>query len=549
MQQATKHYTQFAVQQMELAVVTALANQEAMTLRWGRGRVTFGGNRRVLANSSWQGFGLQRNGPVDHSLPVLAGRDRSGSIRFVWANYACHCTTVGSRNTVGGDWAGYANSEMESLFPQATSLMTIGCGADVGPQPTGSLQLAQQHGKSIANEVARVLAGDTTALNSEPKVVSQHIQLPLQDPPPREFWQRSIKEATGFQYQLAKSMLKKFEQTPELPKAVQYPISVCVFGDDLAMVFLGGEVVVDYALILSGKLDWERLWVTAWTNDMPGYIPSRRVLAEGGYEADFSQVYYDQPTRYHSSVENVLVESIMKIVGPKFASIGKQPPRSIHHPDANFRWTPDHQKQTFKKLHQQMRDIESDENNILLKKIATLVAAAEPGLTAGTLTGGKITQWKDFAGDEVQRRFIRQTDRTAVLHWSKSEPGRMKEDTRVFCFSGGLGWTSEPSTQGFSLEINGTALLRFDVTKQVTRWRSHDSSVELYYLPTWTSDLDSGGFFIISCSNLRSPAESITKFSVRSLGEGSQRWFAVDSSQGMPANLERLRAAMAQKGE
>ena len=145
MEQATANYTNFAVQQMESAVVTALDKREAMTVEWGRGRVTFGANRRVLSDSTWQGFGLQRDGPVDHSLPVLAGRDRSGKVRFVWANYACHCTTVGSRNTVGGDWAGYANAEIESRFPNATSLMTIGCGADVGPQPSGTLQSGSFH--------------------------------------------------------------------------------------------------------------------------------------------------------------------------------------------------------------------------------------------------------------------------------------------------------------------------------------------------------------------------------------------------------------------
>lgn len=55
---------------MVTAVVQAIENREAMTLEWRAGRVTFGGNRRVLEKSRWRGFGLQRDGPVDHSLPV-----------------------------------------------------------------------------------------------------------------------------------------------------------------------------------------------------------------------------------------------------------------------------------------------------------------------------------------------------------------------------------------------------------------------------------------------------------------------------------------------
>ncbi len=84
------------------------------------------------------------------------------------------------------------------------------------------------------------------------------------------------------------------------------------------MVFLAGEVVVDYAVRLKRELDWSRLWINAWANDMPGYIPSRRVLEEGGYEADFSQVYYEQPGRYDPGVEDKLVQAVRELVGEPF---------------------------------------------------------------------------------------------------------------------------------------------------------------------------------------------------------------------------------------
>ena len=121
--------------------------------------MSFGGNRRILGDGKWAGFGFQRNGPVDHSLPVLAARDADGKVRAIWANYACHCTTVGSRNHVGGDWAGYANQRIEEKFGSAVALMTIGCGADIGPQPSGSLKDADRHGLSIAEEVQSLAKG------------------------------------------------------------------------------------------------------------------------------------------------------------------------------------------------------------------------------------------------------------------------------------------------------------------------------------------------------------------------------------------------------
>jgi len=49
-------------------------------------------------------------------------------------------------------------------------------------------------------------------------------------------------------------------------------------------VGLSGEVVVDYVAMLEKALGPLRLWPLAYCNDVFGYLPSARTLAEGGYE-------------------------------------------------------------------------------------------------------------------------------------------------------------------------------------------------------------------------------------------------------------------------
>jgi len=88
----------------------------------------------------------------------------------------------------------------------------------------------------------------------------------------------------------------------------------------LAMVFLPGEVVVDYALRLKRELDGARLWVTAYANDVPCYIVSRRVLAEGGYEPDYSMIYYGRPTRLSPAVEDKIVEAAKSLLPGSFVA-------------------------------------------------------------------------------------------------------------------------------------------------------------------------------------------------------------------------------------
>ena len=530
-------YTEFVIDKMEEAVLAALDRREPMQLEWAQGRATFGGNRRVIRDGKWTGFGFQRHAPVDHSMPVLAARDSSGKVRAVWANYACHCTTVGSRNRVGGDWAGFANDWMEEEFAGAVSLMTIGCGADVGPQPSGSLQVAEEHGRSIAAEAKRLLTDGTIPLGGMPSVVSRRIQLPLTKPKPREHWQEQLKSG-GFDHQLAKAMLAKLDVQGSIPAEVSYPLSVWKFGNELAMVFLAGEVVVDYAVRLKRELDWSRLWINAWVNDMPGYIPSRRVLEEGGYEADFSQVYYEQPGRYDPDVEDKLVQAVRELAGEPFRARADQEPSPYHKP-------PSGETLTFKRLANWATGGRTKQEIRILQKLQDYVRVAQPAVGIVSQKGSEETEWFNYAGDHDHRRFIRQQKTGTELAWLTPPTPKIAGSTLVYCFSGGVGWETEPKTDGFALLLNGEEKLRFDVTRQLTRWASEDGTVELTYLPTWTSSVDSGGFFFVALTG-RIPVDrnGVVPFAVRSLGQGSKRWFALDTQQPDSGKLLKLGQAL-----
>lgn len=54
---------------------------------------------------------------------------------------------------------------------------------------------------------------------------------------------------------------------------------------------LAGEVCVDYARRLKREFGPDRVWPIEYANEVPCYIPSERVLAEGGYEAGWDSEY------------------------------------------------------------------------------------------------------------------------------------------------------------------------------------------------------------------------------------------------------------------
>ena len=148
------------------------------------------------------------------------------------------------------------------------------------------------------------------------------IELPFGTLPTREQLAERAK-GPGADGYFARTMIERMDRGERLPESLSYPVQTWSFGDALGMVFLGGEVVVDYALRLKQELDADRLWVVAYSNDVPCYIASKRLLPEGGYEVDQSMVYYGRPTRLAPEAEDLIVETVHDLLPDSFERAGK----------------------------------------------------------------------------------------------------------------------------------------------------------------------------------------------------------------------------------
>jgi hypothetical protein len=314
-------YTGQLLEKLEHVARAALRDLRPGTLSWNTGTVRFANNRRVLKDSKWTGFGVMPEGPVDHSLPALQARDVRGKLKAVLATYACHCTTTGGdMNVVHGDWAGFAQAEIENRHPGAIALVSIGCGADSNPHPRGELALAKRYGEEIADEVDRLLEEPANPLAHPPNGYRASIRLDFDPSPSVDEWRKRA-NGDGRDAQFASDMLK-IRQNSAMSDSLDYPIQTWSFGSDLAMVFLAGEVVVDHAIGLRRRLDPDRLWIHAYANDLPCYIASERLYEEGGYEVDRSMIYYGRPNRLAKSTEKRIANEVTRRLGTHF---GRQP--------------------------------------------------------------------------------------------------------------------------------------------------------------------------------------------------------------------------------
>ncbi len=297
--------------------LAALADRRPARLAWAQGTAEFAVNRRLIVDGKHTGYKATPGGPVDHALPVLRAVDAQGAVRAVLVNYACHCTTLkGGDNYVHPDWAGEAAKRIESRHAGAVALVAIGCGADADPQPRG-LPAVATNGGAVADEVARVMAGEMRALGRVTHAAFRRIELPLGRVVPRAELEARLTGKANVAYAAAQ-FLRQLDAGKPLPSVVPYPVQAWAFDGDFAMVFLGGEVVADYALRLKRELGVSRLWVNAYANHVPCYIPSRQVLKEGGYEAEAAMDYYGWPTRLAEDTEDRIVRTVHDLLPANF---------------------------------------------------------------------------------------------------------------------------------------------------------------------------------------------------------------------------------------
>lgn len=316
-QDRVDRYTDQLADKLEQVAMEAIEDRRPATLAWGQGTVDFAVNRRRIVDGKWAGWGAFPDAPADHDLPVLAVKTPGGEVRGLLVNYACHCTTlVGGHNFIHGDWAGEAALRLEAEHEGAVAMIAIGCGADANPQPRGAIEHVDQHGQAIADEVARVLADDLTPIRHGPQGDVENVALPFEPITREELVERTDDPLFGYS---ASMLLEDLERGEPVPTELDYPIQTWTFGDTLAMVFLPGEVVADYAIRLKGELDGSRLWVNAYANESPSYIASARVIGEGGYEVDASMAYYHKPNRFRPEIEDTIVSATRAMLAESYA--------------------------------------------------------------------------------------------------------------------------------------------------------------------------------------------------------------------------------------
>lgn len=291
----------------------AIGKLEPATVTRSFARCGFAMNRRLPVGNDYRNSPFPE-GPVDHEVPVMKVAGLDGKIRAIAFGYACHNTTLGFYQFCG-DYAGFAQEYLQVDHPGAVALFVTGCGGDQNPYPRGTLELARMHGRSLATAVNAALGNTPRPVGGTIACAMGEIELPYAPAPSRAQLQERLASKDQYEVRHAKRLLEKLDKREPIPASYPYPVQVVRLGEGDTMIALGGEVVVDYALALKKDFPPGQLWMAGYSNDVMGYIPSRRVLKEGGYEGGGAMRFSStHPGPWDETVEERILRKVRELL-------------------------------------------------------------------------------------------------------------------------------------------------------------------------------------------------------------------------------------------
>ena len=260
-----------------------------------RGRSKFGVSRRYPSAEGilWRPYYGEDS--MDDDLLLLKFVDRNKKIHGLIYNYACHPTTLGSDNYyISADYPGVVRKLLEEKNKGMTAIFLQGCGADIKPYITAgdakfkncTYEELEHAGTSLANDIqACIEKSEWRKIDAEFKTGFSEVKLytevwdevkwmtVLNDPDEPEYRKRAVREKL------------EHMKTAKAKNYLPYYMSFLRLDDKTCLVCLECEVVSDIGKEIK-RLFNEDVIVLGYSNSIACYIPTKKVLQQGGYERD-----------------------------------------------------------------------------------------------------------------------------------------------------------------------------------------------------------------------------------------------------------------------
>jgi neutral ceramidase len=320
------HYIEQLIEKVATCAHQAWQNREPSILKFGTGTCNFAVNRRLPdANGIFQ-MRPNPNGPVDHTVSVLAIETPTGQTKGVLFSYACHPTSRGGL-LIGGDYVGFALQHIEQNN-NLTACFLQGCAGDIKPGPADAtattftprtIEQVQAIGEQLGQAVYNILQSQMlTPIDGELHIATQTIVLEM-EPITHSQIEAGLQDPNKVIQQWATHFKNLTDAHSALSTQIPFEVQTLSIGSAFALVALSGEISVEYALRLQKDLtpNFHHAIICAYANHIIGYVPAKRQIPEGGYEVWANQYHLKRPGPYVETTEDTICDTAIKLLTQK----------------------------------------------------------------------------------------------------------------------------------------------------------------------------------------------------------------------------------------
>lgn len=293
-----------------------------------------------------ENFSFNREGlaNAERDVPTLVARAGDGTPRAVLFGYAAHPVAAGAQAEFDPDYPGPAIEMIEGTWDGCFAQFLTGPAGDQNPNATGTFDDVDAFGNDLGATVVNAIGDPGRDLSGPITAAYDEVPLPLDvlltaaniAAVRAEYAARSANAAMiGYARRHAQRMTQLLETTPlaALEQFVPLPVQRWTIGGDepLVVLFCGGEVVSGFAVVIRGENGGsDGVWFLAYSNEIPGYIPSDELLVSptyaGGFDPDFpgiaseSMAVYDhwahflRGTANRDGVEQVFLTHLRQVM-------------------------------------------------------------------------------------------------------------------------------------------------------------------------------------------------------------------------------------------
>ena len=266
-------------------------------------------------------------GPVDSDVPILFAVNSERHVIALLFGYACHNLTLpASFVSYCGEFLGVGSEYIKIIFPEAMVFYLPGAGADINPKPepidpTASEypdaedNLTRAHGLEIGAAVAyEVLDLQGSQLAGPLRIAYSETQLDFEPLPSRAQLEADLACDDPPKRTKARYLLDQLDAGNDFPASYPCPLQVVSFGNDLLLIAMSAEPVVQYALDFKKQYGPGMVWVAGYCNDMFGYLATREIQEQGGYEGGRATLWSALPGPFTRATEDRVRRAVDELV-------------------------------------------------------------------------------------------------------------------------------------------------------------------------------------------------------------------------------------------